>query len=126
MIYTALIPRLIGATTVLAQCALARVSISAARDGYHDGSYSYIGYPQADDALASFIASETPIALQGILDNIGPDGKKVAGAGSGLVIASPSTVEPNCKLPQALTPVIYPNRHRRRSCGIENVIIGLE
>lgn len=97
MIFTALVPRFVGATIVLAQFSLAR-SARWPHDGYRFGSYSYGGYSHADDALASFIASETPIALQGILDNIGPDGKKVAGAGSGLVIASPSKVEPDCKL----------------------------
>lgn len=97
MIYTSLVPRLIEATFVLAQFTCARSPIWA-YDGYRSGSYSYGGYSHADDALAGFIASETPIALQGILDNIGPDGKKVAGAGSGLVIASPSKVQPDCKL----------------------------
>lgn len=101
MIFTALVPRLVGASIVLAQFSLAR-SPRWANDGYSFGSYSYGysygGYSHADDVLASFIVSETPIALQAILDNIGPDGKKVAGAGSGLVIASPSKVEPDCKL----------------------------
>lgn len=101
MIYTSLVLPLIGATIVLAQFSLAR-SPRWANDGYRYGSYSYGGYPQPDDALARFIVSETPIALQGILDNIGPDGEKVAGAGSGLVIASPSKVEPDCKLLQLL------------------------
>lgn len=97
MIYTSFFPRLIGATVVLAQFPFAW-SPRWAHDGYSYGPYSYGGYSHADDALASFIASETPIALQGILDNIGPDGAKVAGAGSGLVIASPSKADPDCKL----------------------------
>lgn len=94
MLYMSLVPRLTGATVVLAQFSCAR-SLTY-EFGY--GPYSYGGYPHADDALTRFIASETPIALQGILDNIGPDGKKVAGAGSGFVIASPSKVQPDCKL----------------------------
>lgn len=48
-------------------------------------------------SLSSYIATESPIALQGVLDNIGPDGAKVPGAGSGLVIASPSTSNPDCQ-----------------------------
>lgn len=43
----------------------------------------------------SFIATERPRALQGILDNIGPDGALAQGAKPGVVIASPSTVNPN-------------------------------
>ena len=110
MVFAALVPRLVGATIILAQCTLA-ASPNWAHDRYRFGSYSYSygGYPHADDALTKFIASEIPIALQGILDNIGPDGKKVTGAGSGLVIASPSKVEPNCKLcrtPPVITPQI--------------------
>lgn len=47
--------------------------------------------------LASFVASEKTIALQGALDNIGPNGTKVPGAGAGFVVASPSKVDPNCR-----------------------------
>ncbi len=54
------------------------------------------------DSLASFIASETPRSLKGILDNIGPNGTQVEGAASGLVIASPSKVDPDCTLPDFL------------------------
>ena len=46
-------------------------------------------------SVSAFIAREQPIALQGVLNNIGPDGSLVAGAASGLVVASPSTVNPN-------------------------------
>lgn len=52
---------------------------------------------RAAGTLDSFIASEHPIALQGVLDNIGPMGSNAAGADSGLVIASPSKVDPDCK-----------------------------
>lgn len=54
------------------------------------------------DSLASFIASETPKSLNGILDNIGPNGTQVEGAASGLVIASPSKEDPDCTLPELL------------------------
>jgi glucoamylase len=44
----------------------------------------------------SFVAAERPIALQGALNNIGPNGSRVAGAGP-FVVASPSKVNPDCK-----------------------------
>lgn len=62
---------------------------------YHRGDFWH-------DSLASFIASETPKSLNGILDNIGPNGTQVEGAASGLVIASPSKVDPDCTLPAFL------------------------
>jgi hypothetical protein len=49
--------------------------------------------------LASFIATERAIALQGALNNIGPNGSAVPGAGAGFVVASPSKANPNCQLP---------------------------
>ena len=52
---------------------------------------------RASGSLDSFIAAERPVALQGILDNIGASGEKVEGAAAGLVIASPSKSNPNCK-----------------------------
>jgi glucoamylase len=48
--------------------------------------------------LTSFIAAERAIALQGALNNIGPNGSAVPGAGAGFVVASPSKVNPDCKL----------------------------
>lgn len=47
--------------------------------------------------LTSFVTTERAIALQGALNNIGPQGSKVAGAGAGFVVASPSKVNPDCK-----------------------------
>lgn len=49
------------------------------------------------DDLASRIDAETTIALQGVENNIGPDGSQAPGAFAGVVIASPSTENPNCK-----------------------------
>lgn len=45
--------------------------------------------------LNSFISSERKTALQGVLNNIGPDGSKVSGAGN-YVVASPSKANPDC------------------------------
>jgi glucoamylase len=47
----------------------------------------------ADD----FIQRESPIALEQLLCNIGPDGCHAQGASSGVVIASPDKVDPPCK-----------------------------
>lgn len=47
--------------------------------------------------IDAFIQTETPIALQGILNNIGPDGSLVQGASAGIVVASPSNVDPDCE-----------------------------
>ena len=49
--------------------------------------------------LTSFIASERKFALQGVLNNIGPDGANVSGAGAGLVVASPSKIDPDLSVP---------------------------
>jgi glucoamylase len=51
---------------------------------------------QARD-LNSFVVSEKAVALQGALNNIGPNGSMVPGAGAGLVVASPSKANPNCE-----------------------------
>jgi predicted membrane-bound spermidine synthase len=48
--------------------------------------------------LTSFVTSEKAIALQGALNNIGPDGVLVPGAGAGFVVASPSKVNPDCRV----------------------------
>ncbi|XHF99607.1 hypothetical protein AWENTII_003105 [Aspergillus wentii] len=45
--------------------------------------------------LETFIENERSVAQQGILNNIGPDGKLVKGAAAGIVVASPSKVDPN-------------------------------
>ncbi|OAG04611.1 1, 4-alpha-D-glucan glucohydrolase [Paraphaeosphaeria sporulosa] len=49
---------------------------------------------RAED-LASRIEGETTIALQGVLNNFGPDGSEAPGASAGVLIASPSTDNPN-------------------------------
>ncbi|PIL22798.1 hypothetical protein GSI_15493 [Ganoderma sinense ZZ0214-1] len=52
---------------------------------------SYAQSPSAD----AYVASESPAAKAGLLANIGPDGSKASGAKAGVVIASPSTSNPN-------------------------------
>ena len=51
---------------------------------------------RAPSSLSSFIASEGPLALQGILDNIGSGGAMAPGVEAGLVVASPSKANPDC------------------------------
>jgi glucoamylase len=51
--------------------------------------------PRQTINIDTWIASESPIAKAGILANIGPDGAKDGGANSGVVIASPSTSNPD-------------------------------
>ncbi|KAK7468998.1 glycoside hydrolase 15 protein [Stygiomarasmius scandens] len=46
-------------------------------------------------SVDEYIAFEGPIARAGVLANIGPDGKKVPGALPGVVVASPSTSDPD-------------------------------
>ncbi|KAJ7195533.1 glucoamylase [Mycena pura] len=46
-------------------------------------------------SVNSYVAKESPIAKAGLLANIGPNGSKASGAKAGVVIASPSTVNPD-------------------------------
>ena len=46
-------------------------------------------------AVAAYALKQTPKSQAGILANIGTSGSKSQGAYSGVVIASPSTVDPN-------------------------------
>ena len=57
----------------------------------------YPNEERATGSLDDFIAFEGPVALQGVLNNIGSAGSLVAGAASGLVVASPSKTDPDCQ-----------------------------
>ncbi|KAL6308371.1 glucoamylase [Sparassis latifolia] len=46
-------------------------------------------------SVSSYISTESPIAKAGVLANIGPDGSLSSGAYPGIVIASPSTENPD-------------------------------
>lgn len=54
-------------------------------------------YPLTPGSLEDFITSESSIALQGVLNNVGSQGLSVDGAASGLVVASPSKANPDCQ-----------------------------
>lgn len=58
-------------------------------------------------SVDSFIAAESPIALADLLCNIGSAGSCAAGASSGVTIASPDKVNPDCELLWAL-PFLFP------------------
>ena len=73
--------KLVGATNFLAQIPL-----------FESSALLRI---KANASLDDFITSEYPIALQGVLSNIGSTGSRVGGAAYGLVIASPSKANPN-------------------------------
>ncbi|KAF8162773.1 glycoside hydrolase family 15 protein [Crassisporium funariophilum] len=45
--------------------------------------------------IDSYMQKESPIAKAGVLANIGPSGAKASGAAAGIVIASPSTTNPD-------------------------------
>jgi len=59
------------------------------------GATSFKFFSRQSNDLDSFISKESPIALQGVLNNIGANGSQVNGASSGIVVASPSTQDPN-------------------------------
>jgi hypothetical protein len=80
------------ATLAAAAAALVQPSLARPAESNHF-------QPRASGSLSSFVASESATAKQGVLNNIGPNGSKVSGAASGLVIASPSTSNPNCTFP---------------------------
>lgn len=48
-------------------------------------------------SVDSFVATESPIALSRLLCNIGSSGCYASGASSGVVVASPSKNNPDCK-----------------------------
>lgn len=48
-------------------------------------------------AIDNFIATEGPIALQGVLNNIGATGAKASGAASGVVVGGSSKSNPDCE-----------------------------
>ncbi|EIW63814.1 glucoamylase [Trametes versicolor FP-101664 SS1] len=54
-----------------------------------------VGAFAQSSAADAYVASESPIAKAGVLANIGPSGSKSQGAKAGIVVASPSTSNPN-------------------------------
>lgn len=48
-------------------------------------------------SIGAFAAEQAKISIEGVLANIGPDGAKAQGASPGVVVASPSRADPDCK-----------------------------
>jgi glucoamylase len=59
---------------------------------------------QANNSLDEWLDTQEPIALEGVLANIGGQGSKVEGAADGLVVASPSKSDPDCEMPTMRLP----------------------
>jgi glucoamylase len=83
-------PSVAGLVSLLASHAI------AAPGGNGDNGHGSHG-SSPSSRLDKFVAAEKKIALQGVLNNIGPDGSRVPGAGAGFVVASPSKVDPDCE-----------------------------
>ncbi|EDR13753.1 glycoside hydrolase family 15 protein [Laccaria bicolor S238N-H82] len=66
-------------------------SISLSVLGLCSGIFAQLTTVQVDQ----YIATESTSAMEGLLANIGPSGAKSSGAKPGVVIASPSTTDPN-------------------------------
>jgi glucoamylase len=49
------------------------------------------------DDLEDFITKQKAVSIAGVLANIGPDGSEARGVPAGIVVASPSRQEPDCK-----------------------------
>ncbi|KAG5636633.1 hypothetical protein H0H81_007342 [Sphagnurus paluster] len=56
---------------------------------------SFTGVRAQSSSAAAFFATESPIAKANLLANIGPSGSKSQGAKAGIVVASPSTSNPD-------------------------------
>ncbi|KAE8323689.1 Six-hairpin glycosidase-like protein [Aspergillus sergii] len=61
------------------------------------GAVAHPSFPvhKRQSDVNAFIETQTPIAKQGVLNNIGADGKLVEGAAAGIVVASPSKSDPD-------------------------------
>ena len=56
--------------------------------------------------LDAFVQKQRALSLSNVLNNIGPDGSRVPGAEAGVIVASPSTENPNCELFARLSDII--------------------
>ena len=48
-------------------------------------------------SLDAFVKSQADTSIKGVLANIGSDGSKAQGVSAGIVVASPSKTNPDCK-----------------------------
>jgi glucoamylase len=54
-------------------------------------------------SVDGFVKSQADISIKGVLANIGTDGSKAQGASAGIVVASPSKSNPDCKYCKSIT-----------------------
>ena len=60
-------------------------------------AFGFPGSPHKRSSIDDFAANEEPVALAGLLCNIGSNGCEARGVPSGVVLASPSRSDPDCK-----------------------------
>jgi glucoamylase len=53
---------------------------------------------QRQASVDSFVQAQSAVSISGVLANIGTDGSKAQGVPAGIVVASPSRSDPDCKL----------------------------
>lgn len=73
-------------------------------------------------SVEDFISTETPIALEQLLCNIGPDGCHADGVKAGLVVASPSKEEPPCSYSTRLHYMVKADGKQTTTRGPEIVL----
>lgn len=56
-----------------------------------------VSAPAGTDSLTAQIERQSKISFQGVLDNTGPEGSKAPEVPAGVIIASPSKQDPDCK-----------------------------
>ena len=73
------------------------------------GAVAHPSFPvhKRQSDVGAFIEKQTPIAKQGVLNNIGPNGSLVEGAAAGIVVASPSKSNPDCSYNPTLETAPY-------------------
>lgn len=82
---------------IMLGCAVVLASLLACVGGFPARSAKLGVDLERRDALDDWIATQEPISYAGVLANIGDAGVRSYGAKRGLVLASPSTVDPDCK-----------------------------
>ena len=64
------------------------------------GAHSTPLVSQRQASVDSFVQAQSAVSIGGVLANIGTDGSKAKGVPAGIVVASPSRSDPDCKLVQ--------------------------
>jgi glucoamylase len=58
---------------------------------------SPVDHQRRQTSIDGFVKSQADVSIKGVLANIGTDGSKAQGASAGIVVASPSRSNPDCK-----------------------------